>query len=141
MEKCIEWTGCRDKDGYGKISVNGKKLRAHRHFYCKEKGLNIEDIDGYVVMHSCDNPSCINPLHLSIGTHADNNADKKSKGRSKTSHPGTKNGRAKINLEIANKIRKIYIKRNSFVGVVAIANKYAISESTVRRIIKNKSWI
>ncbi len=75
---CWNWSGGKDKDGYGKLKRNGVDQRAHRLFYQEHK----EPIpEGYVVLHSCDNPSCVNPAHLSAGTHLDNEKDKDNKGR------------------------------------------------------------
>jgi hypothetical protein len=78
---CWEYCGCRFKKGYGNIRVGGKSGKnrgTHRVSY----ELHIGPIpDGLLVMHSCDNPPCVNPDHLSVGTVADNVADMDAKGR------------------------------------------------------------
>lgn len=74
---CIFWTGTRRPDGYGTLSVGGKTHRAHRWIYEQTHGA----IGALVVLHGCDEPSCVNIEHLSVGTHADNVADARGKGR------------------------------------------------------------
>ena len=86
--------------GYGSIKHKGKSLRAHRvsyelHFCAIPEGMH--------VMHKCDNPACVNPLHLSLGTHLDNMRDMYSKGRRKPA-TGMKNGAAKITEAMSYRI-------------------------------------
>lgn len=79
---CIEWTGHKSKYGYGVIEISGKTKACHRVAWELHNGTEIPS--GMFVCHSCDNPPCINPEHLWIGTASDNNLDAIRKGRRKT---------------------------------------------------------
>jgi hypothetical protein len=74
---CWEWQGGRVKDGYGSFKMNKQWMQTHRWAMLFE-GHVIKD---KVVMHSCDNPACVNPAHLSLGTQQDNIRDMHNKGR------------------------------------------------------------
>lgn len=76
---CWEWTGSRNEDGYGVIQIAGSPTKAHRAAWVLSGRGPIPD--GLLVMHACDNPPCCNPAHLRLGTVAENNADRHSKGR------------------------------------------------------------
>lgn len=75
---CWPWFGGKHKDGYGVIRYKGKKHKAHRLFY---KYFIKEIPEDFVVRHKCDNPACCNPMHLLLGTQADNIADMMSRNR------------------------------------------------------------
>lgn len=77
---CWLWTNALDKDGYGFIFIDRKtsSKRAHRFSWALHNG---KIPYGGVIMHKCDTPSCVNPEHLVLGTHADNIFDKTSKHR------------------------------------------------------------
>lgn len=81
-DECWLWTGLRDKGNYGVIAVrvNGvsKSWRAHRFSWTIANG---EIPSGLLVLHKCDNPICVNPAHLRVGTQLDNMRDKTEKGR------------------------------------------------------------
>lgn len=77
-EKCWEWIGSKNNMGYGRINVDGKALLAHRVSY----SINVEPIESTIkVLHICDNPLCIRPDHLRLGTQKDNQQDMAKKGR------------------------------------------------------------
>jgi hypothetical protein len=93
-DECWPWMRYRNKAGYGFVAVNRKPQLAHRVMYeLTHRPL----LPGEAVCHSCDNPSCVNPAHLWLGSVADNNADRHSKGRSRgASHKGTSNPMARL---------------------------------------------
>lgn len=76
---CWEWTGFRDRFGYGRVSWNGRQgTLAHRAAFSVANGPIPE---GVMVCHTCDNPACCNPAHLWIGSNQDNQRDSSTKGR------------------------------------------------------------
>lgn len=84
FDSCWEWTGTKDKDGYGKLSIGGRKVNggkiytAHRLSWMLNYGVIP---NGLWVLHRCDNPCCCNPKHLFLGTVKDNVDDMRAKGR------------------------------------------------------------
>ena len=80
---CWNWTKSTSPDGYGKLKRNGVTMRAHRIFY---EHFNGPITDNLHVLHRCDNPLCVNPEHLFLGTRVDNMQDMIEKGRAPT-HP------------------------------------------------------
>ena len=131
-EKCWEWLGTKDKDGYGEFSCwmspGYKKFRATRFSY----QLYIGDLKSdMLVCHSCDNPSCVNPRHFFIGTAQDNATDMIMKGRSMS---GERNNKAKLTEEQAKIIKQS--KRRT----MELAREYKVSRSTILRIRQDQIW-
>ena len=77
-ETCWEWTSPLNYCGRGFIRIYGKNMQAHRAAYILLKG---EIPDGMCVLHTCDNPSCVNPDHLYLGTQKQNARDREKRGR------------------------------------------------------------
>ena len=133
MEDCIEFKGCKNKKGYGRKRIGGKVRLAHRLSYCKDKNLDIKDIDGLCVMHTCDNPSCVNPEHLKLGTHQDNVADKVKKNRQKN---GEGIESSKLTPAQVLEIRKLVkFKTQSEVGKM-----FGVCNAQVSNIVRRKNW-
>ncbi|MGO4763838.1 HNH endonuclease signature motif containing protein [Cupriavidus campinensis] len=130
---CWEWVGSKDRKGYGRMWVRGRgNTPAHRASYEIHKG---PIPDGFCVLHACDNPQCVNPDHLSLGSLADNNADMRRKGRH--AHAET-SGHAKITAAIAAHIRAEY---KPYINTYrALGQQYGIAMETVRDIIKGYTW-
>lgn len=115
---CWLWTGCV-AGRYGLIRDNHKGLRAHRVSHQLFKGPTPSDLE---VMHTCDNPVCVNPEHLVLGTHTDNMRDMFKKNRRKN----------KLTSEQREAIA------NSEGTHTSVAKQHGVSESLVRRYRKSK---
>jgi hypothetical protein len=128
---CWIWTGFKDPNGYGRLCINGTPRLTHR-LMMELEGHQITP-DQYVC-HKCDNPSCVNPDHLFIGTAADNSADMAAKGRSCR---GEKQGQSKLTENDVFDIRKRYEG-----GEVQskIAKDYGLHQVTVSEIVTRKIW-
>lgn len=84
LNSCWEFTGAKYQSGHGQIRRSRKCIRAHRWSY--EHHYNVQLKDSDVVRHMCDNPACCNPLHLAIGTQADNMWDMTTRGRARNQY-------------------------------------------------------
>ncbi len=130
---CWEWQLTKSSSGYGIICRLGHVNKsAHRLSYEMFIG---QITNGLWVLHKCDNPLCINPDHLFLGTKDDNDADCKSKGRHSF---GTRNGSAKLTEEEIMQIRyKFEVEKQSMLG---LAKQFNVSDTHISRIVKGKIW-
>lgn len=137
-EECWNWTDSLRR-GYGKMKVGYTNYRAHRIAYSVYKG---EIPEGMYVCHSCDNPSCVNPNHLWLGTHDDNMKDKAKKGRCPgwggEVLRGSKNPRAKLKEEDIPVIKEMHHKEG--ISQSAIARLYGVASPTISSIILGNKW-
>jgi hypothetical protein len=129
-DTCWIWTACRSRAGYAKFDGT----LAHRVSYRLFKG---ELAKGQLVMHSCDNPLCVNPDHLSIGTNADNSRDMVNKGRQAF---GERSPKAKLTNEQVAAIRELYIPGYGGYGCHRLAKDFGVSKATIRSIVHSRTW-
>jgi hypothetical protein len=119
---CWNWCAFKNKRGYGKYYLDGKKVYAHRYSYIMHHG----DIpEGLCILHKCDNPSCVNPNHLFLGTHKDNTQDMISKGRK-----GVKWALSTALIE-----ELIWSYATGEYTFADLANKYSISRQTAHNYV------
>ena len=128
---CWVWTAYIIKSGYGILNAEGEKLRAHCFSYERHYGVSVGKMH---VLHRCDNPPCVRPDHLFLGTHQDNMADKQSKGRQPR---GEKSGQAKLTARDVLGIRQMLAGGAS---QHATAEEYGVSRSCVLAIHLGNNW-
>ena len=147
---CWEWQGALVRN-YGHVRVGDKSMGAHRLAYLLWKG---EIPVGHVIRHSCDNPKCCNPDHLTTGTHEENNADIVSRKRHekangvwsgdqirRTGNPlgrpkGSKNLRPKIPIEICKEIVRLYLAGGT--TQQKLAERFGCDQTYVSMLVKRE---
>lgn len=142
---CWQWTGVRIKRGYGRIKKDRKSVLA-THVSMELAGIDVPS--GMCCCHKCDNPSCVNPDHIFIGTQKDNvrDAAKKDKmsrhgdqngtrKRPESRPKGEENGRSKLTEHDAR-----FIFKHRHLPLELLAKTFGVSVSTVSKINLQKTW-
>ena len=132
---CLLWTGCKVRQGYGRISIGdkkGKTLRANRVAWFIHHG---EWPDG-MVMHSCDVPECVNIEHLSVGTAKENTQDAIQKGR--FDQRGVKHHKAKLTEQQVLDVRQQHAAGE--LGYRKLAQVYDVSWVAIGQIVRREHW-
>lgn len=130
MSDCQIFDGRKASTGYGVVMLGGKQVLAHRIAFAIYYG---KDPSGLVVRHACDNPPCVNPEHLSVGTHAENMADKKKSGVV----AGENNPASKLLLREVQEIRAMI---SCGISGVNIARRFGVTPTLISYIKNGKKW-
>jgi hypothetical protein len=132
-DKCWLFDGFLDKDGYGKFALNGQSIGAHRVSYYLAYNI---DPTNHIIMHKCDIPNCVNPIHLQLGTTLDNIKDKLKKNRQAYGEmiSSSKLSKEKLNNFIDD------IEKLNFNSIDDLEIKYSISKTSIRYILKGILW-
>jgi len=136
QEDCWEWNGKKNTRGYGHFHIGPKRIvGAHRVAYALRYG---RIPDGLNVCHICDNPGCVNPRHLFVGTQKDNVADRERKGRMNYDHVrGENNCLSKLlrgDTEIIRRLGRLGLTHRR------IATVFGVSHKTVFDVIHRNTW-
>jgi len=146
--RCWVWTA-RKLDGYGYLIHNNRQIGAHRVSYQLNRG---PIPDGLCVLHRCDNPACVNPEHLFIGTKADNTADMVAKGRqskgerhgSQTKPESRSRGEqvagSKLTPELVRYIRQRHRRGCPKNGGNALARELGVSQALIWKAVNREYW-
>ena len=134
---CWNWeASTRNAAGYGQIRYEGKMRLAHRVSW---EAFNDKIPDGIFVCHKCDNPRCVNPDHLFLGTNQDNMNDMKAKGRSKGGSPfGESNHQSKLTEEEVKKIRDLYSTKQY--TQKELASSFGVERTCISKVVLYKRW-
>jgi hypothetical protein len=141
---CWLWMGANDNKRYGQIRANGRKgklLKAHRVSWELHKG---SIPPGMNVLHQCDNPPCVSPYHLFLGTLSDNSQDSVNKGRNifqkhPEKHPqGESVKQSKLTVEQVKEIIKRHQDGN--VTQTFLAHEYGVTPANISEIVRGNTW-
>lgn len=140
---CWLWTGCRDRAGYGQLSGSGRgnpRIKAHRASWILHNG---PIPAGLLVLHFCDNPQCVRPDHLWLGTAGDNSRDAAEKGRLIFQrHPercprGARASGAKLTVAQVTHIKEL---RAQGWTQCRLAETFGVSQQTVSYLLRGITW-
>ena len=142
--ECWEWTGAILRNGYGEFGLDGKMRLTHRISYLWHHPLSVDlwEHREICVCHRCDNPKCVNPSHLFLGSQIDNLKDMTKKGRRRSGVCGDVrgeiNGNSKLTEDAVREIRTRYAKGG--ITKKQLSLEYGISAGALGKVISRERW-
>lgn len=135
-DECWPWTGHKNAKGYGKMWLNGKCESAHRiSFEIHVRPLQ----EGEWVLHTCDNPACINPHHFFARDVQANVSDMMDKGRN-NQPKGENNHLSKLTSEAVRVIREAFSSSRTMKTKRALAARFCVSVGAIEQVVYGKTW-
>ena len=131
LTSCIISPYAKNKQGYASKKHNKKNYYHHRWVYAQHNNIDLDSMQGLVVMHLCDNPACVNPDHLRLGTQLDNIKDRDAKDR-----------QARGERAYSNKLTEadVIAIRGSHLTQDQLAEDYRVRQQTISRIKRGVTW-
>lgn len=138
-DECWPWKAGKDRDGYGRFQLNDTWTASHRiAYFLRHKKLPTQNTQGekLLVCHTCDNPICVNPNHLFLGTHLDNVRDSIAKGR-RADMKGVNNPGSCLSDHQIIRIRELAHNKIPYKEITRI---FGICKATISQIVTRKLW-
>jgi hypothetical protein len=130
---CWEWLAAVNEHGYGRIRWEGRSQKAHRVAWMLWEGPIPAHLD---VLHICDNPRCVRPAHLYLGTHADNMRDMFTRNRRKASE--NKNNAWKLSAAQVHEIRARYAAGDT--SYRSLAKEFGVTNQYIGQLVRFEAW-
>jgi hypothetical protein len=135
---CWNWTGKFSEKGYGAMRYHGRRILVHRAAWELANGPIPPDL---CVLHRCDNPACVRPDHLWLGTRTDNNKDMTAKGRhAHVGVPSEKCHTCKLTIAQVREIRAIYATPEKHPSFAEVAKRFGVHATNIGNIIAFRTW-
>jgi hypothetical protein len=131
---CKLWDGATGRGGYGVWWQDGRTRLVHR---CIWEKLNGPIPEKHCILHACDNPKCVNPDHLFLGTYQDNAIDARIKGRLNPRR-GSKHPRSKLTPEAVRLMRQMYEQDN--MTFASIGELFGVHRTCVHKVCRYLAW-
>ena len=141
LNECIDHGRVGDRDGYARTTrlISGTQYNTsmHRLAFCLYNKCTLDDIEGKIIRHICDNSRCINPEHLLSGTHEDNMRDMVQRNRQ---CKGSDVFNSTLKLEDVVYIKKMHVKGCRQYGARALGRAFNVTKRAILDIIKGRTW-